>query len=602
MPPFHLTYGHCLLSVPLVSPSISRSTPARLTATATVKLSRPFLFVVGLIYILAGLFFRDPWKTDDVVGLATMMTAARDAGDAFLLPQIGVLAHAQDGPLVTWIGAICIWVFAPFFQLFTTPLDATIIASRLPNFLWFGLLTASVWYGTYLLGRRPEPQPLALPFGGEPTVRDYGRMIADAALLLIVATVGIVWRMHETSEVPAIIAFQALAYYSVARMLDHPLSGAVTLGLALAGALLSRGFIGALPIVLAVLFIFAADTGPLRRQRRWLWVTLALVVAAGLSWWIPATRASEYWTENWLHWNLSSFTWPHLPEMLSILRDLPWFLWPTWPFALMALWQWRDWLKAPHIWIPLMLLVWPLVVMLFLADAFEPEYSLMAVPAAVLAAFALPTLRRGVVNSLDWFAVMCFSLTTATVWLGWIALQTGHPEQIAQNIARQTTGYNVIISWPAVAIAALGTVAWVLLVRWRLLTKPAGLWRGTVLSAGGLIVTWLLLVTLWMPALDYVRSYRDVSAQLAAALQTHQRANECVRTHGLGTGQRASFLVFNNIDFKYDASCTLVVQQTTNHNLADGTAAFAGTGTVLWVGRRGADRHEVFRLLRLGAQ
>src|SRR3546814_9999894 len=79
----------------------------------------------------------------------------------------------------------------------------------------------SIWYGTYLLGRRPEPQPLALPFGGEPTVRDYGRMIADAALLLIVATVGIVWRMHETSEVPALIAFQALAYYSVARSEEH---------------------------------------------------------------------------------------------------------------------------------------------------------------------------------------------------------------------------------------------------------------------------------------------------------------------------------------------------------------------------------------------
>src|SRR3546814_18377445 len=79
----------------------------------------------------------------------------------------------------------------------------------------------SIWYGTYLLGRRPEPQPLALPFGGEPTVRDYGRMIADAVLLLIVATVGIVWRMHETSEVPALIAFPALAYYSVARLLDR---------------------------------------------------------------------------------------------------------------------------------------------------------------------------------------------------------------------------------------------------------------------------------------------------------------------------------------------------------------------------------------------
>jgi 4-amino-4-deoxy-L-arabinose transferase-like glycosyltransferase len=247
-----------------------------------------------------------------------------------------------------------------------------------------------------------------------------------------------------------------------------------------------------------------------------------------------------------------------------------------------------------------MFAVWPLIVMTFLVNAFEPEYSLMAVPAAVLAAFALPTLRRGIVNSLDWFAVMCFSLTTATVWLGWIALQTGWPAQIAHNIARLTRGYDVFISWPSVFVAAMGTLAWLALVRWRLHTKPAGLWRGTVLSAGGLIVTWLLLVTLWMPALDYVRSYRMVSAQLASALNHYRVNDECVRSLGLGTGQRASFLVFNDIDFSYNSSCTLVLQQTSSQSVANGTAAYSDSAKVLWVGKRGADRHEIFRLLRLG--
>src|SRR5690606_10078091 len=125
---------------------------------------------------------------------------------------------------------------------------------------------------------------------------------------------------------------------------------------------------------------------------------------------------------------------------------------------------------------------------------------------------------------------------TATVWLGWIALQTGWPEQISHNIARQTRGYDVYISWPAVIVALLGTLAWATLVLWRLRTKPAGLWRGTVLSAGGLVVTWLLLVTLWMPALDYVRSYRQVSGQLHQALLQHQQAGECVRAQGVGAG------------------------------------------------------------------
>ncbi len=109
----------------------------------------------------------------------------------------------------------------------------------------------SVWYGTYLLGRRQEAQPLALPFGGEPPPRDYGRMLADAALLLLVATVGILQRVHETSVVPAIMAWQALTFYAMARTLDRPLLGTTTLGLALAGSFLTRGWMGGAPIMLA---------------------------------------------------------------------------------------------------------------------------------------------------------------------------------------------------------------------------------------------------------------------------------------------------------------------------------------------------------------
>jgi len=567
------------------------STPARLTTMGTAKLPRPLLFSIGILYILAGLFYRDPWKTDDVAGLATMLTALE--GGAWGLPQVGNLALAQNGPLAMWVGMLCITVFGPLFTLFTTPLDAAIIAARLPNLLWFGLTATSVWYGTYLLGRRPEPQPLSLPFGGEPSAHDYGRMLADAALLLLVATAGILWRMHETSFAPALIALQALAFYAFARMLDRPISGAITLGLALGAIFLTRGGLGALPMLLTSLALCLPGT-PLARQRRW--IALALIVASmiALAWVLPASRSGAYWMQQWRLWHAASFDWPHVGALLRMLRDLPWFLWPTWPFTLLALWQWRQWLRAPHVAIPLAFLLLSILSMLPLVNVFEPEYSLLVIPCAVLAAFALPTLRRGVVNALDWFAVMCFSLAIATVWLGWIAQQTGWPRQIAKNIALQTAGFEAAIVWPALIIAVLGTLAWALLVRWRLTHKPQALWRGTALCAGGIIGTWLLLGTLWMPSLDYARSYRQVSAQLHSALQQHLTPGECVRTQALGLGQRASFFVFNRITFSFAADCALVLQQTTPrvpHEDHD--------GIVLWEGKRAPDRHEMFRLLRV---
>jgi hypothetical protein len=119
------------------------------------------------------------------------------------------------------------------------------------------------------------------------------------------------------------------------------------------------------------------------------------------------------------------------------------------------------------------------------------------------------------------------------------------------------------------------------------------------MSAAGLAATWILLVLLWQPPVDYARSYRKVSGELAEALARNVRPGECVRGLGLGNGQRASFLVFDDLNFPYDNRCTLILQQTSRSSLRDGTAAYSDGAQVLWQGGRLSDRNEVFRLLRV---
>ena len=80
-------------------------------------------------------------------------------------------------------------------------------------------------------------------------------MLADAALLLLLATVGILQHTHETTVIPAIMACQALAFYSLARSIDRPLTGATTLAIALAASF-TRGWIGAIPIMAGALLTF----------------------------------------------------------------------------------------------------------------------------------------------------------------------------------------------------------------------------------------------------------------------------------------------------------------------------------------------------------
>ena len=61
--------------------------------------------------------------------------------------------------------------------------------------------------------------------------------------------------------------------------------------------------------------------------------------------------------------------------------------------------------------------------------------------------------------------------------------------------------------------------------------------------------------------------------------------------------------MFQGLNFSYDLTCTLVLQQTTRKALGNGTAAYSGDKNVqeLWRGGRRADPNEIFRLLRVPA-
>lgn len=543
------------------------------------------LLGVCLVYIVFGLFLRDPWKTDDVIGMAQIWTAINQGGEAWLLPQVAGVAASTNGPLAMWVGSLSVLLFGP--------ITGDIVAARLPNLLWFAITAGSLWYGTYLLGRRTEAQPLALPFGGQPAPADYGRMLADAALLLLLATLGLAWRSHETSSVPVALACQALAYYSLARMFDRPRSGAISLALALAGAFLARGGPALLPILIAIPLVM-----PFSARPQWRAIALLTVPGAAmliLAWLLPAIQTSVYWTSGWLHWHRDTFGLITMAGAASVLRNSPWFLWPLWPVALVAIWRWRGWYGAPHLRVPLGMAAGALLTLLCITGPGEPELLALVVPAAALGALALPTLRRGQVNWLDWFAVMAFSVAAILVWFGWMTALTGWPEQIANNIERQTPGFQLPFNFWAFLAAALVTVAWVALITWRLRVHPAALWRGSILSAGGVLISWVLLNTLWLPSIDYARSYRPVATAIKHALED-EGSGACVRSRNLGLAQRASFAVFEGLQFSFDESCPLMLQQTTQ---AMRLLSLPENSQILWEGARASDRTEHYRLLRV---
>ena len=236
----------------------------------------------------------------------------------------------------------------------------------------------------------------------------------------------------------------------------------------------------------------------------------------------------------------------HWPQALSLpasMADwkrwgklLVWFTWPAWPLALWTLWRWRHQLRSPHVALPL----WAALVSV-VNSAINPDFDrslLLALPAlAVLAAFALPTLRRSVSALIDWFTLLFFTVSALAIWVIWIAMQTGVPAKPAANVAKLAPGFVPQFSALALVVALAATVGWCSLVWWRAARNRAPIWKSLVLPASGAALGWLLLMTLWLPLLDYARSYRPQVRSVMAALGP---SPGCVQTVGLNRAQVAA--------------------------------------------------------------
>jgi hypothetical protein len=74
-------------------------------------------------------------------------------------------------------------------------------------------------------------------------------------------------------------------------------------------------------------------------------------------------------------------------------------------------------------------------------------------------------------------------------------------------VAKLAPGFVPHFSATALVFAIAATLAWAWLVRWRTGRHRAALWKTLVLPAGGAALCWMLVMTLWLPLLDYARSY-----------------------------------------------------------------------------------------------
>ena len=518
-------------------PSMNLPSPAIIAQSAVRQMPRLALLLFCLAYVLPGFIGRGPWKSVDITAFGVMQELA-STGQGWLRPQIMGQTIGFDGVLPYWLGT---------FAIKAMPFLDPALAVRVPYGLLLALTLTATWYAVYHLARSPQAQPVAFAFGGEAKPTDYARAMADGGLLALIACLGLAQLSHETTPAVAQLGFTALLFFSVAAGPNRRTPIALVPGFGFVVGMLGLALSGA-PAVAAMLGLgsvlvewshgrWGEPRSSWQQQERLTqmqaaapWMLLMLGATA-------LTGVLSYALGQW-GWRLdvSALSGTHpSKEWGSILRLLLWFPWPAWPLALWTLYRWRRQLASRHVALPLWFACVTIATTL-LTTASDRSLLLSLPPLAALAAFALPTLRRSVASLIDWFTLLFFTSCAIVIWVIWAAMQTGVPRQPAANVAKLAPGFEPSFSLLAFALASLATLAWIWLVRWRASRQQSAIWKSLVLPAAGTTLCWLLLMTLWLPLLDYARSYAALSAQVASRVDRQA----CVEVLGLSPAQVAA--------------------------------------------------------------
>ena len=467
------------------------------------------LAVLLVTYIFVGLIGHDPWKHDDAVSIAVAYDIFSN-GDWLELQLAG---HSYpDAPFYYWTAALTAHLFSWLLPVH----DAARLAS-----------------GIYTL--------LALEFILLAARELHGREHAAAAPLILAGSIGFLYHAHEAQPMLAALAAQAAAYWALALLPRRPVYAATVFAAALALGFLANGLLPALTLLPLGLFALWPDP---QRARNALLLLAALLLAGLLStaWLLPLQLTSPDYLARFFDRELAALTTKLSPaaNVLRYLNLLLWYAWPALPLAAWALWSKRRLLRSKALALPIATFVSVLLILGVGVEVNSAATLLLLPPLVLLAVPGVGSLRRGASNAFDWFGMMTFTLFAALVWIAWSAMVFAWPERLARQVVRLEPGFVGQFGIVSCAVALAATLVWF----WLIATSPRSPLRGLMHWMAGLTLFWLLIATLWMPWVDYGKTYRPLATSMAKALP--EKAG-CIANVNLNDALLASLDYFADI-------------------------------------------------------
>lgn len=481
-----------------------------------LRLRFPIFLILAIAYLLPGLIGHDPWKQDELYGFGIvhdMLTTGdwvvpSDAGEPFL----------EKPPLFYWVAAVLAKLLHPWLPLHD--------GARLATGLFMALSTAAIAYA-------------ARGWWG----KERGRLAA----LAYFACLGNVYYSHLLMTDISLVTGLALACAGFLGLSRDQRIGGVLLGLGVGTGFLSKGLLAPGVIGLTALLLFAF---PRWRNREYV---VGLLIASAVSvpflflWPTALYMRSPYlfhvwfWENNlgrYLGFSVADLGAPHTDGFWR--EALPWVTFPALPLALVTVWHLRRRSSAAVQACGLMFAVM-LAVLVSSASA-RPSYAMpLLVPLSILAAPAVDRVPRWIDRSWHLVATLLFGAVGLLIWWVWAQMILTHTvPPLAFLLRWLPPDYMLRFHLPSFVLAVAGTLGAIYLC---LVSRRVGR-SGLLTWSVGLMLVWLLLSTLWMPWIDYAKSYRGVYEAMRPYLPSRY---QCMQTINVAESERPMLTYVLNI-------------------------------------------------------
>lgn len=531
----------------------------------------PYILLIFL-FLFSGLIGHDPWKADEayIFGVIQHMLTSSD----WVVPMLAGEPFMEKPPLYYWVACAFTYIFSGWLPLH----DSARLASGFFMLLTCSVagLTARIWWGVGM--------------------RRY-------VILVLITCLGTLEQSHMMMpDLPLVTGF-AVSALGFAMILTRPTAGGILLGLGIGIGFLAKGLIAPAVIVSTALLLPLCFTEWRTHTYK---KALAIAFIVSLPWCViwpvalymrsPALFMEWIWINNFgrfFGFSVPLLRTEHAPWFWS--KTIPWFTFPGLPLALWALWRKRKTaLSEPPVQYCLVAFG-VLMLVLALSSSGRCVYAWpLIVPIAILAGPGASTLPKKIDRIWMLSSLGLFGLLSLAIWIGWVLMMLkGTPPSWPRLLYYLPVTFIPHFNAPYVVAATLITCSAFMALK-TLWHHPA---QGLTAWVTGITLTWSLLMTLWLPWLDFAKSYRSVFASMPISDNS-----VCVASIGLGEGERAMlrYITGHNPvrrEVSPDAPCTfLLVQKEVAFGEPD---IDLNIWNIVWKGARPGITNERFWLYQL---